>query len=785
MGKYKLSFSPSIVLLLLFLFPGDTSATTEPQYMVLVPFLIQTEVSNEVCIQLSYLNETVTLSATLEHTGGNKSLIEDVVAEKELFKCISFKLPRLNRTAVAFLSVLVKGPTLKYQSRKSVLVKDPESLVFVQTDKPIYKPGQKVLFRIVCLDNDFRPLNKKFPLAYIQDPQRNRVYQWQGVELTGGLIQLSFPLTSEPIQGQYKVVVQKDSLENVEHSFSVEEYVLPRFDVLVKLPKVITINDEELQVSVCGLYTYGKPVFGAVNVRVCRKFSSPRSHCYGERENAVCEEFTQPADARGCVSNVIKTKIFQLHRTGYHMNIEVQGKITEEGTGVELTGTGSCAITNVMSKISFEYVDSHYRPGIFFYGKVKMVDGSNAPLANETIKLYVPGDKIDRNYTTDEQGTVWFSIDTTNFTAASINIQARHKSTEYCYDSNWVVPEYGTASHSATRFYSPSKSFLKIEPQPETLPCDSDLEVRVHYILTPEAVGEEEEITFYYLVMSKGEIVRTGTITEPVISENNLKKLTLMLHVGPEIAPLVRILVYTTVPSGEVIANSADFQVENCLPNKVSLVFKPPRGTPASSTDLTLGAFPKSLCAVRAVDKSVLLMKPEAELSASSVYSLLPLKQLKGYGYKGHYLEEEDTNPCVSLDPILLNGFIYQPMSPDGEGDAYSILKDLGLKVFTSTKVHKPEICRHYVSAGIAYEPMRAGARYSEGKSTPSPPLLSSSPPLGLPPHISPTPWDLPSVPATPRALPDPGALPCSLKLSLCPAFLAAHSCFPCLPTHI
>lgn len=43
-----------------------------------------------------------------------------------------------------------------------------------------------------------------------------------------------------------------------------------------------------------------------------------------------------------------------------------------------------------------------------------------------------------------------------------------------------------------------------------------------------------------------------------------------MLHVGPEIAPLVRILVYTTVPSGEVIANSADFQVENCLPNKVS-----------------------------------------------------------------------------------------------------------------------------------------------------------------------------------------------------------------------
>ncbi|XP_019361349.1 PREDICTED: ovostatin-like [Gavialis gangeticus] len=89
-----------------------------------------------------------------------------------------------------------------------------------------------------------------------------------------------------------------------------------------------------------------------------------------------------------------------------------------------------------MSKISFEYVDSHYSPEIFFYGKVKMVDGSNAPLVNEAIKLYVTGDKNDRNYTTDEQGNVWFSVDTTNFTTASINIQAIHKSIQHCYDRN-------------------------------------------------------------------------------------------------------------------------------------------------------------------------------------------------------------------------------------------------------------------------------------------------------------------------------------------------------------
>lgn len=60
--------------------------------------------------------------------------------------------------------------------------------------------------------------------SHLQDPQRNRVYQWQGVELETGLTQLSFPLTSDPIQGSYKIVVQKNFIAHVEHSFSVEEY---------------------------------------------------------------------------------------------------------------------------------------------------------------------------------------------------------------------------------------------------------------------------------------------------------------------------------------------------------------------------------------------------------------------------------------------------------------------------------------------------------------------------------------------------------------------------------
>ncbi|KAM6383238.1 alpha-2-macroglobulin-like isoform 3-T6 [Alca torda] len=696
MGKDGLPSKPNIFLLLLFFLPGNTSPTTEPQYMVLLPFLIHTDSSEKVCVQLTHLNESVTLSATLEYQGENRSLIDDVVSEKDVFTCIPFSLPKSNSTLVAFLTVTVKGATLEFRSRKSVLVQNSESLVFVQTDKPIYKPGQTVLFRIVSLDEDFYPLNEKFPLVYVQDPQRNRVYQWQGVELETGFTQLSFPLTSEPIQGSYKIVVQKSYSSHVEHSFSVEEYVLPKYEVLVKLPKTITIKDMELPVSVCGLYTYGKPVPGLVNVQVCRKFSHSSSNCYGKEAKAVCEEFTRQADVHGCVSDVVRTKIFQLQRRGYEMSIEVQGKITEDGTGIEMIGTGSCGITSIMSKISFDLLDSQYRPGIPLFGRVKLVDGTDAPIANETIMISVDGDRYKGNYTTDEQGQSWFSIDTTTFTETSLEIRADHKPELNCYDSDWITPSYEHGMRRISRFYSPSNSFLKIEPKPETLSCGSRTEIQVHYIFTPAAIGEQKKIVIYYLVMAKGGIVLADTHDLTVNPGEVYGTFQLTFPVETAIAPLARMLVYTTSPNGEVIASSADFQVESCLPNKVRLSFVPKEGLPASNTGLQLHASPRSLCALRAVDKSVLLMKPEDELSPSSVYDLLPLKEIRGYRFKDYYLEEDNVNPCVSLDNILLNGFIYIPLSPDGEGDAYDILKELGLKVFTSSKIHKPEICHHY-----------------------------------------------------------------------------------------
>uniref|UniRef100_A0A8B9N8T5 Alpha-2-macroglobulin n=1 Tax=Accipiter nisus TaxID=211598 RepID=A0A8B9N8T5_9AVES len=625
-----------------------------PQYMVLLPFLIHTDSPEKVCVQLTHLNESVTLSATLEYQGENRSLIDDVVSETDLFTCIPFSSP------VTFITVTVKGATLQFRSRKSVLVKNSESLVFVQTDKPIYKPGQTVLFRIVSLDTDFRPLN--------EDPKKNRVYQWTKVELEKGLIQLFFNLTSEPMQGTYTVVAQKASGKTIRHPFSVEEYVLPKFEVTVKMPKVITILDEKLKVTVCGLYTFGKPVPGLVSFRVCRKFERAATACYGEEARAVCDEFSGQTDNYGCISEMVKTKLFQLKRSGYENKLHVEAKIKEEETGVELTGTSFSEITTTISKITFEHSDSRYKPGIPYFGQVKLVDGSGAPIANEVVKISLQGGQ-EINYTTNEEGKAQFVLNTStlNFDSVGIRVSATHKVHPYCYDRSWVVPYYEEGYLQLKRFYSPSNSFLKIEPQSETLSCGFSTEVRVHYILTPAAVGEQKKIVFYYLVslqLPYGEDVTANGV------------FSLQLPVQADIAPVAQVLVYTTAPSSEVIADSTKFNVEKCFSNKVDLSFSPSEGLPSSDAHLLFRASPNSLCAVRAVDKSVLLMKPEADLSPSSVYSLLPVKELHDYHHGPDMLLEEPLENCVPLEKIVLNGITYSPVVVTNEEDTYSIQSD-------------------------------------------------------------------------------------------------------------
>ncbi|XP_043821770.1 alpha-2-macroglobulin-like isoform X2 [Dromiciops gliroides] len=694
MGKDWLSH---LGLVLLFL-SSVTGINGEPHYLVLVPSLLHTEITEKVCLFLSNLNETVTASATLEFNRLNGSIIlSHQVDKKDAVLCLPFTIPRLSKLSeVAFFTVQVNGPTQMFSKRKTVLVKNSESLVFIQTDKPIYKPRQTVQFRIVSVDGNFRPLNELFPVVYIEDPKRNRIMQWQNLNLEGGLKQLSFPLSSEPLHGSYKVVVQKELGGSKEHSFKVDEFVLPKFEVQVKVPNKITISDEELTVSVCGRYTYGEPVSGLASVSVCRKYSE-YSNCYGQESENVCEEFSKQLDGLGCASQKLKTKVFQLKRNEFEMKLHVTAKITEEGTEMELTGTGSCELTDVISKVSFVNVDSHYRHGIPFFGQVLLVDGKDEPIPNEHVSITVMESNQDfiKNYTTDAQGLVQFSFDTDNFTSPSISLTAKYKERMQCYGYMWKMVQHHSAHHTIKHVFSLSKSYVYIEPVFSTLTCGQNQEIRVHYILNGQALKELKELTFYYLFMAKGLIVGTDTVVLPLKPGDMKGTFLFSIPVESTSAPIMRVLIYTILQNGEVVADSKKFNVENCFANKVDLSFSSAKSLPSLETHLKVQASPQSLCALRAVDESVLLLHPEEELTPQMLYEQLSVKDLTGFPSDLN-VQEEDIGECTSFKNIFINGITYSPVSNSEEDDAYNFLRDMGLKVFTNAQVQKPHLCSYH-----------------------------------------------------------------------------------------
>uniref|UniRef100_A0A452R6E2 Pregnancy zone protein n=1 Tax=Ursus americanus TaxID=9643 RepID=A0A452R6E2_URSAM len=629
---------PNPVLILFFLLlPRDASTTPKPQYLVLVPSQLYAGVPEKACVMLNHLNETVTLNIILEYGMQARTLLADLVTEKNSFYCSPFTLP----SSSGLITVEVKGPTQQFIKRKTVHIMKVDSLVFVQTDKPIYKPGQTVRFRVVSVDVNFHPLNETVSL--ITNPKRNRIFQWQNLRLQGGLSQLSFPLSVEPTLGTYKVKLQKESGEKTEHPFEVNEYVLPKFEVQVKMPKTIGFLDEEFTVSVCGLYTYGKPVSGLVTINVCRKYSRYHSACHGRHSQSICEEFSQqvygnhsPQDTntRSCFltgNNAIKN-ICQINK---------HNKIRK----LELTGHGSCEITNTLSKLKFIKADTHYRHGLPFFGQVLLVDEKDQPIPNKTVVVSVDVTAYHSSLTTNEHGLVNISIDTTNFTSSLFTVMVTYKQNNLCFDNWWLEEFHMRAQHTVKHIFSPSKSYVHLELVAGTMACGQIQDIRAHYILNGQILKDEKELTFYYLIKARGSISQSG-IHVLSIDRGDMKGVfSFSFRVDSDIAPAAQLLVYAILPNGEIVADTEKLEIENCFANKVGLFFSSAQSLPASHNNLEVTATPHSLCALRAVDQSILLMKPEAELSPQSVSPL-------SVSHVRKCTHEKTTNDLILLEKL-------------------------------------------------------------------------------------------------------------------------------------
>ncbi|XP_075774804.1 alpha-2-macroglobulin-like protein 1 isoform X3 [Pelodiscus sinensis] len=692
--------TPAGLLLLLHLTAG-TSA--EPHYVVVSPAQLYHPHTGTVSVHLSDLNETVRVSVRLERGEGlsNVTLLEREVQEPRLRENLSFQVPAPSRgqQEAAELHLSVQGDTLQFSERTTVLLRVLEPGTFVQTDKAVYKPGQTVKFRIVTLDKDFVPSARPLPLVTLQDPHGNRIAQWQDVTPQQGIVDLSLPLAAEPALGPYAIEVQ-----GTRHWFSVEEYEPPKFEVTLQLPPVVTVLDETLHLRVCGRYTEGKPVLGRVQATLCR-LRNQRINYFYDTFPGVCVDLAGQTESDGCLSWEVGTASFNLTRSGYQMNLEAMASLEEEWTGVVINATRSCLI-NIVSEIAtvtFEEADAAYRAGIPYTGKMLLKAADGSALKNETLRLFVSSGDISENQTflTDESGRASFALDTSSWTE-TVALRGHFKEAGPSMERDGVSPCYPDAHHSVEPFYSRIRSFVKIRRLGEELPCGQTQRLHVDYVLAREALGRgSKSLDFIFLVVAKGAIARILHKGLELRKGAGLKgSFSVELPVGAELAPAAKVLSYTVLPDGEMAADSALLRVAKCLPNKVKLAFSQDWALSGSELQLRVQAAPGSLCAVRAMNRSVLLMKPEAELSVDKVYNLLPdFRQGDSYqGHKSCYCRYSTSQPGLLPHFHGVPATIWTPQRRRRGTrfgavpltDPNGLFQDAALKLLTNTR-----ICEH------------------------------------------------------------------------------------------
>ncbi|XP_047017440.1 alpha-2-macroglobulin isoform X2 [Ictalurus punctatus] len=657
--------------------------------MVTFPAVIESGSDAKFCVSLLKPNETLHMNIYLVHDNQNRTLLQETV-EKEYHQCSHFEAPQVVGESVQEIKVEVSGKSFKMTEKSKVMFKSYNTLVFIQTDKPIYNPGQTVNFRIVAMDLNFIPIEKKYSTVSLQDNHQNRIGQWTNVSSTGLILQLSHELNAEAPQGYYQLTADAGN-RLVTHQFKVEKYVLPKFEVTVKAPAQHSVDEEELELEVCGKYTYGQPVPGQAVVQVCRKFKQN----YGVAPMiSPCVSETVEMSQTGCaliimnVSTFMNTEFEHNFRNQLHATVT----LTEEGTDISIVKSAKIRLSFQIGKVVIFDSPKNFERGKVIEGKIKVTTFSGTPIPNKKVYLSEGerwSQKLLLNLTTDSNGLANFSVAAPEHPTTEITLRASVYPQEKYQD-----PKTPFFSNAEARIhllqpvtpYSPVFSELSIESSEEPFKCGAEIPITINYYIVGET-AENYRIDLIYIVLSKGVIVHHGHEEVEVEASTDVRKgkISFKLSIVPELAPVVQAVVYSVLPSEIIIAANKNFDVEKCFRNKVSLQFSPSKAVPGEKNTLKLSAHPGSLCGLSAVDQSVFILESGERLNTEEIFNLLPVTSVSNYPYM-----VEDHLECVHV----------RPQRDVRIDHVYNTLKGVGLKMASNLVVRHPN-CLMYI--GVEY----------------------------------------------------------------------------------
>lgn len=617
-----------------------TSSFISSGVLVTVPKFLLTNSKEKICVSVHDRGTVTPVKIVLSAADNDEVItsVEDFI--KGNSSCVMLYIPLTDKTEgkIQVRFSPYGENSIPYFSESKVEIKQDPLITIIAVEKPVYRPGEIIRFRILCLTHKLKVYKNKLQRVWIESPNGITIEQWLNVKTNLGLTQFEFNLSEESLLGDWKIKVQHfDKNDFIEKkTFSVKEYILPWFEVNIKQPKEILADTEIVSFEVCAKYSYGAPVKGQVKLEL--KIKSKYHHSGVERPKVNLESKLDPWT--GCsILNATGAELFLSDSVVQPEKIRVSAVVTESASKKSEKTNATLDISYSAVKLKF-HCSEYFKPGLPYKGKLRVLSPSSQPIVAVDLPiqicmkeggLYGAVDRQCWNYSTDYSSEVVFTLpprpNTTNLislTAISLNHPNRY------YDSErWrLLMVQPKAKQDLKPWFSPSKSFMDVATVSPVI-CNSEHSLHVQY-----TVKNFSDITptFYYLVESRGDLLRIGSVKPD--SEKELvgkvsvgfppaRAFILRVVITPDMSPESRIVVYYVRSDGEIVAASTVLSVDRCFPNMVRARWSEKEVQPGANVSLIVRAHPSSLCAINVIDSILTKNNFNKTLTSDTIWEKL------------------------------------------------------------------------------------------------------------------------------------------------------------------
>ncbi len=271
--------------------------------------------------------------------------------------------------------------------------------VHMTTDRPVYRPGQTVHFRVIAVrsaDPGETPAAGARVTLVVRDPKGNEVYRRDHTTDRFGAASGSLALAEEPPLGEYPFEIQiagEGRVQAAGDRFRVEEYRKPDFEVTVD-PGLALRAGEPGRAEIVARYYFGSPVADAtVSWRVFRTvavrrppFRDPHEWLYGL---GYWLPIPGPAPSRDLVAEgeartdaLGRAQVTWPTREGEDGRYEIEARVVDLSRR-EVLGSGSLRATRAAFDLFLRSDRGFYRPGETATFEIAAQDANGKPVGTE------------------------------------------------------------------------------------------------------------------------------------------------------------------------------------------------------------------------------------------------------------------------------------------------------------------------------------------------------------------------------------------------------------------